>query len=102
LATYSYLWEFVVRPGREAEFVRVYGPAGAWVELFRSAPGYLDTRLLRDLERPERFLTVDRWTDEEAYRRFRAQRAAEFDALDAQGARLMLAERELGRFTEVT
>ena len=37
MTPYSYVWEFEVRPGCEAEFERHYGPDGSWVELFRAA-----------------------------------------------------------------
>ena len=101
MATYCYLWEFIVRPEREGEFSQLYGPSGAWVELFRTAPGYLDTRLLRDRARPHRFVTVDRWSSEEAFRRFRRDRAVDFDVVDARGESLTVVQRELGEFTEV-
>ena len=75
MTPYVYVWEFKVRPGCEAEFERNYGPDGSWVELFRAAHGYLDTILLRDLGRGRRYLTIDRWESEDAYRSFRTARA---------------------------
>jgi len=47
-AGYTYRWEFLVEPAQLEEFQRQYCPAGPWIALFRRAPGYLDTRLLRD------------------------------------------------------
>ncbi len=95
---YLCIWEFKVRPGREAEFEARYGADGSWVRLFRSAPGYLDTLLLRDREERGRYLTLDRWESEEAHRDFRRARAAEVDALDRECEALTLSEREMGRF----
>ncbi len=95
---YIYIWEFEVRPGYEAEFESHYGPDGSWVQLFRTAQGYIDTVLLHDRAQPRRYVTIDRWETEEAYRTFRAAQAATFNALDARCESLTVAERELGRF----
>ncbi|MGH8285612.1 MAG: antibiotic biosynthesis monooxygenase family protein [Steroidobacteraceae bacterium] len=64
-----------VRPAHEAEFERCYGADGAWVELFRRAPGYIDTRLLKDRSVAGRYITIDRWRNEESFRAFRSQYA---------------------------
>jgi hypothetical protein len=39
MAGYTYLWEFIVKPGHADEFRRQYGPSGPWIALFRRAPG---------------------------------------------------------------
>ncbi|MEH6631282.1 MAG: hypothetical protein V7776_10665 [Halopseudomonas aestusnigri] len=44
--SYSYVWEFIVREGSNAEFEKRYGPAGDWVELFRLGAGFLTTELM--------------------------------------------------------
>jgi heme-degrading monooxygenase HmoA len=100
MSTYTYVWQFLVHPGREAEFERHYGPEGAWVQLFRRADGYLDTRLLRDRATPGRYVTIDRWQDEAAYRGFRACFAAEHDAVDRECEALTREERALGEYDE--
>jgi len=100
-AGYTYLWEFSVEPERLEEFQREYGPSGAWVALFRRAPGYLDSRLLRDRADPRRFITIDRWTSAEAYRSFHSAFAREYAALDARCAHLSARETSLGEFAEV-
>lgn len=95
------IWEFRVRPGREAEFEEVYGPQGAWAKLFDSAQGYLGTQLLVDPEGERRYLTVDRWASAAAFQRFRELRAAEYEALDARCAGFTDAETPLGAFRVV-
>jgi heme-degrading monooxygenase HmoA len=100
MTTFTYLWQFTVAPGQESRFREIYGPGGRWVRLFRTAPGWLETRLLQDRDRPKRFLTIDRWASEEAYRTFRRERAAEYDAVDAEGEGLTLEEHALGEFGE--
>lgn len=95
------VWEFTVAQEREAEFIRQYGPDGSWVQLFARAPDYLGTLLLRDVALPGRFLTLDRWRSEQAYRAFRALKAEEYRALDQRFERLCLSERELGAFARI-
>jgi hypothetical protein len=51
------LWEFRVRTGKRREFEGVYGPEGAWVQLFRRGEGCICTELIRDVEIPCRYLT---------------------------------------------
>ena len=96
---YVVLWEFRVRPGAEAAFERLYGPAGEWVALFRMAAGFLGTELLRAHDGPARYVTVDRWSSAEAYAAFRREAGARYAALDRAGALLTEAERCLGEFT---
>ena len=97
---YTYVWEFTVAAEQRAEFERVYGPHGDWAQLFRRAPGYLGTLLLRDLTDPRRFVTVDRWQSESDHRAFRAAFALEYAALDARCEHLTTAEVPLGSFDE--
>jgi len=93
---YVVLWEFVARPGREADFERAYGPRGRWAQLFRGGEGYLGTELWRG---EGRWLTVDRWSSEEDYARFRAARLPEYEALDREMEDLTERETNLGAFT---
>jgi heme-degrading monooxygenase HmoA len=101
MAAYMYIWEFHVRPGREAEFVEAYGPGGPWVQLFRCAPGYLRSELYHDRVNPNRFLTLDYWESEAAWRAFRLQFATEYQAIDARCEGLTASESEIGRFEPV-
>ena len=95
---YVYLWAFRVKPGCRREFLRVYGPGGDWERLFRKAPGYLRTELLRDRKQRNRFVTVDYWRDRASQMAFRRRYAREFAALDRRCAALTLSERLLGQF----
>ena len=98
---YAYGWEFEVRPGLEAEFERHYGPDGSWARLFRQAPGYVETLLLRDRAQPNRYVTIDRWRSAAEHQRFKVDFAAQYQALDAQCERLTHSERALGEWTDV-
>jgi heme-degrading monooxygenase HmoA len=95
---YAYIWEFFVRPGSEDEFVRHYGPDGTWAELFRRAPGYLGTLLLRDHEERSRFVTVDSWESVDALAAFRREFAAGFTKLDERCEQLTTRENALGTY----
>jgi heme-degrading monooxygenase HmoA len=95
---FACIWEFEVRPGAEDAFVTLYNEKGSWVQLFRKAPGYVRTDLYRDRKRPTRFVTVDHWESEAAFRMFRERYAKEFDALDRTGAQLTVRETPLGEF----
>jgi hypothetical protein len=64
---YVVIWEFVVRPGREARFERVYGPSGDWVRLFQQDPNHLRTELIRVPGTSRRYLTLDFWKSQSAY-----------------------------------
>jgi heme-degrading monooxygenase HmoA len=100
VARYTYLWEFHVDPERREEFEKHYGPNGSWVALFRRSPGYIETLLLRDPTNPRRYLTIDRWESEAAYRSFRSRLAAEYRELDERCQHLTTKETPLGQYEE--
>ena len=99
--TFAYVWSYRV-PGENADpFVRLYGPDGEWVELFRQGEGYLETRLYRSADDAERYLAVDRWESESAFRRFREKFAEEYGRLDRLGEGLTSEEKPLGEFFQI-
>lgn len=102
MGRFSYVWEFDVPAEAETEFLAHYGPGGTWARLFRRAPGYLDTQLYRDRRLAGRYLTVDHWRDEAAFRAFRREFAAEFETLDRACEGLTRREAHLGDFEPVS
>lgn len=92
------LWEFRVRPERRREFEERYGSDGTWAAFFRGGRGYGESILLRDREEPDRYLTIDVWTDLESYRAFSDQHAGEYREIDQRCQELTLEERSLGLF----
>lgn len=98
---YATLWEFTVLPDRQAEFETHYGAGGRWDALFRQAPGYLGTELLRDRMDPLRYVTIDRWASADAYRDFRRRFAAEYERLDREFEHLTAREAPLGEYAAV-
>jgi quinol monooxygenase YgiN len=97
-AKFAYIWEYVVKDDQLDQFCSVYGPQGAWAQLFSRASGYLSTELHRDLDEPNHFLTIDYWASREARDHFRDQFAAEFEALDQACEAFTIEERFIGDF----
>lgn len=92
------LWKFRAAPGRAAEFEAAYGATGPWARLFRGAPGYVGSDLLRGADGV--YLTIDRWRDEASYETFRAAQRARYDEIDSACSALTSEEVLLGRFNE--
>ncbi|WP_172461718.1 antibiotic biosynthesis monooxygenase family protein [Dyella jiangningensis] len=99
--SYDIVWEFRLPATRASEFEHAYGPRGPWVQLFRRAPGYIETQLLRDAEDAARYLTVDRWESRESFEAFRHRHRADYDALDQQLEGLATSETRLGAFEAI-
>jgi heme-degrading monooxygenase HmoA len=92
------VWEFDVKPGAEGRFETMYGPDGEWVSLFRGDTGWLGSELLRDVENPHRYCTIDRWRSAHAYDRFQAAMKVRYERIDRLGEGLTVTERLIGRF----
>lgn len=92
---YVIVWQFRVKPGREAEFEKAYGPRGEWVKMFSSEKAYRGTELVRDPKDASVYMTIDRWTSQAAYDAFRAWQRAPFDALDRKCEALTVEEKRL-------
>ena len=77
------VWRYEVAPGNAERFHEAYGSSGDWAQLFSRGHGYLDTVLYRAVGTSDCFITVDRWSDEQAWLAFLAEWRAAYDALDA-------------------
>lgn len=93
---YVLLWEYRARPEAVERFIDLYGPDGPWTHLFRRAPGYIGTTLLRHATDGAVFLTMDAWASEQHYRAFAAEHATEYDALDRACEEFTVEERKIG------
>ena len=98
--SYAYVWEFHVPLDLQSEFEQHYGPSGTWAQLFRSSAGYIETLLLKDKSSASRYVTVDRWRDEEAFQAFRSSFFQQYEQLDRECERLTVGEQLVGVFTE--
>jgi heme-degrading monooxygenase HmoA len=92
------LWQFDIAESEIAGFEAAYGPDGSWATLFARSPEYLGTELLRDAYVPGRYVTVDRWSSEQAFRAFRAEHDSGYEALDRACDSLTAAESRIGAF----
>ena len=98
--SYAYVWEFHVPLECRSEFEQHYGPGGTWAQLFRNSSAYIETLLLRDGSGIGRYVTVDRWRDEEAFQAFRASFSEQYEQLDRECEKLTTGEQLFGVFTE--
>jgi quinol monooxygenase YgiN len=93
------IWKFTVRDEHLQAFVSAYGADGDWATLFRRAEGYLGTELLRLSDRPNIFLTIDRWENLRAFEAFKEHFGAEYARLDSQLEAFTSAEERVGVFS---
>lgn len=95
------IWRFRAAPGQEERFERVYGSDGAWAKLFALAAGYLGTELRRTDRDRAGYLAIDRWESRAAWRAFRRDHAAAYDALDRECEHLIVSEELISERNEV-
>jgi heme-degrading monooxygenase HmoA len=89
------VWEYEVPSGRTAVFTAAYAADGAWAQLFGRAAGFLGTELYRDSARDDRYLTIDRWREEQDWLSFLSAFGSAYESLDAQFEGLAVTERSL-------
>jgi heme-degrading monooxygenase HmoA len=92
------LWQFDIAEEHIPGFETAYGSQGSWASLFARSPEYLGTELLKDAYVPGRYVTIDRWRSEDAFRAFRAQHDPDYEALDRGCDPLTGVETRIGAF----
>jgi heme-degrading monooxygenase HmoA len=92
------VWQFEIAEEKLVGFEAAYGPEGSWALLFRTSPSYQGTELLRDAYMPGNYLTIDRWTSEEAFRAFRKEHDIEYEILDRACDALTSRETRVGAY----
>jgi len=95
------VWEFHVREEQRGDFERHYAAGGTWAEFFKRDAAYKGTQLLRDINDPSRYVTIDTWDDPDSYGAFRALHRQEYSALDQQMEALTESEQRVGVFLQV-
>ncbi len=90
---YIRAWEYEVPADHTDAFVAAYGGDGEWGQLFRAGRGYVGTELYRSTDDKARFVTVDRWTDHEAWREFLEKSREAYARLDQVLAHLSTSQR---------
>ena len=92
------VWRFEIAEDNTAAFEAAYSHEGAWAQLFRASPDYRGTELLRDAYAAGSYLTIDRWSSEEAFRAFRKDHDAAYETLDRQCDSLTSRETRIGAY----
>ena len=95
------VWEFQVKAGREEEFELFYNGEGLWAMLFRKSADYFGTKLMRDVNTPGRYVTVDKWESDWAFTEFKRTVEFEYDAIDRKCEELTESEKLVGVFEEI-
>jgi len=89
------VWEYEVIAEHRDAFVAAYGVDGDWAHLFKRGRGYVCTELYRSTGDDARFVTVDRWRDEAAWRAFLEEWGEVYAGLDTTMTRLTKSQRSL-------
>jgi heme-degrading monooxygenase HmoA len=92
------LWQFDIAEEKIPGFEVAYGPQGLWASLFARSSEYLGTELLKDAYVPGRYVTIDRWRSEDAFRAFRAEHDPDYEELDRACDSLTGVETRIGAF----
>ena len=92
------VYEVMTQPGAGGRFELVFGPGGAWSDLFSECPGFRGTTVLRDTTDPRRYMIVDLWDSEVARERAIAEQQDAYLALEADLNTWTAARQDLGTF----
>jgi heme-degrading monooxygenase HmoA len=93
------VWQFEISEEKIAAFEAAYSPEGVWAKLFAASPDYRGTELLRDAYIPGSYLTIDRWSSEDAFRAFRKNHDQEYETLDRACDEFTGRETRIGAYT---
>lgn len=95
---YTIIWEYHVKPEKKKEFEKLYGVSGEWVKFFETDDDYFESELIKDVHKPDRYVTIDYWIDKKAYEHFRNQHNEKYQELDLKGASYTVKEKQIGEF----
>jgi heme-degrading monooxygenase HmoA len=98
--THYRIWKFRPPEGREAEFASAYSGTGHWAHLFRNAPGFDGTTLLRPSEPGGWWLTIDRWDSASNFDAFTEVFGEQYRTLDAKLEGVAGEEQFVGAFED--
>ncbi|HEY3486401.1 MAG TPA: antibiotic biosynthesis monooxygenase [Ilumatobacteraceae bacterium] len=93
---FAIVWKYQVTDANAVAFERAYGPEGEWVRLFRTAPGFVGTDLVRG-DQPGVYVTIDRWHQRDDFDRFLEHHREPYDRLDREFESLTESEELIAR-----
>ena len=92
------VWQFEVRPGREADFERFYGADGDWTAVNRHSRSYLGSSFLRDQTVHSRYLLIEYWSEMLVYEEHKAYNKTRMADLEAHRDELVISADPVGVF----
>ena len=95
------IWEYSVRKEFIEEFTDTYGPAGEWVRLFQKCEGFIKTELKQDINKSNRFVTIDYWQSQKDFAAMKLSIGQEYDSLDMRCENFTTSENHIGYFHNV-
>lgn len=98
MPSYVIVWEFQVKPGQEENFEEQYGDHGIWAELFKTSEKYQGTKVIKDVGQMSRYVTLDYWSSEFDYERFRKDNKVAYESIDKRCEALTDGELLIGKF----
>lgn len=98
--THLRIWKFRPPQDCDEEFAFAYGADGVWASLFRKAPGYLGTQLVRPADAGGWWLTIDRWDSALAFEMFGRNFGELYRELDSELEGVAGEEEFVGAFEE--
>lgn len=90
------IFQFEIKPGREAEFERLHGADGEWTALSRQSRSFIGSSFLREFASPPRYVLVEYWSEMVVYERHLKDLAADIEALEQRRADMVAATLSLG------
>lgn len=94
------VWQFDVKPGREADFERLYGADGEWTDVSRRSRSFLGSSFLRDFSAP-RYVLIEYWSEMLPYEKHRVDVRDEMAQLEQSRAEMLDGVVPLGVFNAI-
>jgi heme-degrading monooxygenase HmoA len=77
------VYEFIIKDESRGQFELTFGPGGAWSKLFARSEGFRGTTVMRDVENPCRYLTIELWETADLREKARAEHQTDDSDLDS-------------------
>ncbi|NJM26219.1 MAG: hypothetical protein HC859_12745 [Bacteroidia bacterium] len=92
------LWEYQIHPHLEQAFLSWYRSDGTWAQFFAQSDHYLGTEFYRSEDKPNTYVTIDKWRNREAYDAFLSSNAKHYAEFDARCEQFTVKETLIGYY----
>ena len=96
------VWEFNIKDHNLGHFELIFGPGGAWSNLFGSCSGFRGATVLRDTSEKKRYLLVEVWDTEDKRKTCQDESGALYNALWTTLKQYSESIAEMGSFRVLT